>query len=665
MILSSSARRISTCSSEPRRSICSIRGINVSDLTYQFLLLLAASPSQSLPTLLFTRPFSAPQTVNQSTTKLTRFDRLFRKDKYEGEVYIEPEQNRPPLSMPGYDWQYGAHQLGSELEALRREQHVEVTHQEEITFVEMSHDTRQEIWLVFAKEPKLHRKVQSLLCTFILLALPVPYAEPLWEMTSFACKDVITSTLLPFLFTSPGLRDFQQNLMTEEISCLLVFHLTNLGFALDDARWDLLFDNSQSSNVKSFFKIHKEISYLLGIPSSDPQAQNWKSPREFDLPQTSLGASLLGFTIAQIPWKCSSPTLWAYFETWRSCWSNSYTSRKTDLEKVAYAVIYPESINVSELASSLPSHSIYALAIGLSHSGHLETSSSLLKLGLLGPARDNLTSHVYELLFAELLKYLTLLGKAKDASDLGIEYLKVTTTHNAYVPIATTDAFIALGNYKTAQERLQYILSDTSLSSFEEICLVLCLNKIWRRRPDLIEPCGFADNLARIVNSIRREDNQIQEDYMTELQATVYHVRGHEEPIPPRLHTVIEHTLKLYREDDGTLQKQRATLDALIKTDNTASEFTIIGGRIMTKDTPKLLPEKDDALPRQRSTTGALPETRNTVSPSHDSHDLRNSNKPGGSDHALGFNSPAQSIIAGLSTAGTEIPMESVELGWE
>jgi hypothetical protein len=542
-----------------------ITGLFINDPTYKLLILLASSSSRSLPAFLFTRSFRVDLDGNGIGLEVETFHELFREASDNGGT--DRKQKKYPFSVYSYDWRYGANEPGPKLEVLRREEHLKVTHQERMTFVEISAQLRQEIWEMFATEPDKYQKAQSTLCNLIVHSLPMPYTEPLWETTSLACRDVISSTLLPFLLTSPVSSRFERNFFTEDSYFLLVFHLTNLGFVFDDVRWHLLFDDLQSSDARTFFRIHEGMSYILNVSTSEQRNQRLINPSELDFPRNPLFTSLVGFTIAHITWKSSALDIWEHCESWRSWWGANAQSRGTLLEQVAYALIYPESIDVDALTSYLPHRFILALAVGLNRSGHLAMSSTLLNSGLHIETSER-RSYVYGLLFAELLKTLTLLDQAHEALLLGVDYLNETSNNNMHVSIATADAYIALGIYKGAQEMLQQILSDPLLGSFERICSVLRLNKVWRRCPDTMGNSSFAANLAQVVNSIRQEDSDIQEDYMTELQATVYHVKQPGESVPSGLRKVIEDTLELYQQDDVMLQNKRSVLRMLVETNS-------------------------------------------------------------------------------------------------
>ncbi|USP73216.1 uncharacterized protein yc1106_00490 [Curvularia clavata] len=544
-------------------------GLSIDDTAYKLLLLLASSPSRSIPALIFTRPFSIVPNAGLNYPELEKFPRLFRRA---GETHDKPETFQLKTSI--YDFQYGAIELGPELELLRREMHLIVTYQEKVTFLELSAQVRQHIWGIFSSEPEKYREAQMILCLLTILSLPTPYTEPLWEMTSFVCKDIVRTTLIPFLLAFSGSSCFDPNLVTEKRYGLLVFHLTNLGFVLDDTHWPLLFGTIKSSDFKSFFEIHKEMSNLLNIPSSELHTRKLRDPGEFNLPHDSLYVSLAGFTLFQITWKSSIPGSWKCYESWRSWWNANLPSRTTSLEEVAYALIHPMEIDVPDLISRIPSQLVYALAVGLRCSGHLETASNLLDLNLTLDTIEK-HSHVYGLLFAELVKILTLLGQAQTALVLTAAFMQETGTNHAYVSIAKADAYIALRKYDEAQELLQGMLSDSSTEPFEEVCCALRLNKVWRRKPDTSTHVSFTQSFASVLGLIKRQDIKTQEDYMNELQATVYHVKQPKQPVPSDLRRLIEDTLELYEEDDFALQKQRSTLRILIE--NNGPEMADLG----------------------------------------------------------------------------------------
>ena len=81
-----------------------------------------------------------------------------------------------------------------------------VTSEETIYFV------LAETWketILQATSEKLRIRIWTLLATVVAYAMPIPYTEPLWQVFQFQLKEIIESTVMPFLSVL-DLRDKQE-----------------------------------------------------------------------------------------------------------------------------------------------------------------------------------------------------------------------------------------------------------------------------------------------------------------------------------------------------------------------------------------------------------------------------------------------------------------------
>jgi hypothetical protein len=309
-------------------------------------------------------------------------------------------------------------------------------------------------------------------------------------------------------------------------------------------------------------------------PMVMPRLENGKPLRN------ALYESLFWVTISRIRWT-SIPELQESCNAWHPWGSINTDSSRSEVEEIAYTLIYPKSIEVERLSSRLSFSTLGALGASLSQFGHLHASMVLLELSLRAYEKAFVSSSIaYGVLFAGLLKNYNKSGRSREARMMRYEYLKrpydslpADRSDRIYIMIATSDACIALREYGEASKLLSDVLSRSDLDAYNEVCSALRLNKVWRRRRKEEWGQAFAEKLSRVLSLTSKENALVQEEFFTELQATAYHTKQAQEPLSPPLRAIVHSTLQLYQRNYGAFHESLATLDHLNQMDVTTVPF--------------------------------------------------------------------------------------------
>ncbi|PVH96068.1 hypothetical protein DM02DRAFT_731433 [Periconia macrospinosa] len=535
-----------------------VGGVSLSSSAYLLVSLLAVTPSTTIPAYLFVQPYirrprwtaeggwlasAQAEDLGLAVALNGLFPALV--DVYQNSIHGLKIQPVPQHAEAQRYW------LGEELEALRVRNRLLVSLHDGVLFLGIDEQLRQGSWELLAANDRLLRSTQECLVRLVAEALPHPYADIFWESESFHYQDLIASILLPLLSVGPVTSG-----LPWVTTMVLTFHLTNLGFTIDYLGLTVPRDRVSSwRSARQYLLILSTLKDVLHSGRQLSESDHWTLTRGCDVEDEMFLLPLLGFTISRLRYV---PELHSSYEFCRNWWARVMGDPKNlAIETVARALVFPEHADTTKLCYLLPPRLLAPIGIDLSRCKLLGQSYRLFQSALNGFEKG---SFAYGSICAELVKNCNLRERPEEAYRLGIDCLKLIPSDSrrldhVYLTVATADACIARKDYGHARRLLQELLAVSTLSPYVEGCCTLRLNKILRRMYEPSLNSELERNLRRGMHLAFADQPELQAEFLSELQATVYQARRPEEPLSPDLQKIVADTLRASENSDSNLKE--------------------------------------------------------------------------------------------------------------
>ncbi|TVY64104.1 putative 30S ribosomal protein S17-like protein [Fusarium oxysporum f. sp. cubense] len=580
-------------------------GTPLSNAAYNLILLLGASRTPEVPALVFFRPLVQRQRwtesgeIHTAGCKLSPFARLCLQISELPTPRSKEPEDGPSCPKDIFAWfccssydinsDQDSTYLGDELNKLLSAGAFVVHVKDGLVYLSLSEHLRDTLFQV---PTKALQEARLGLVGLVILSLAEPYAEPLWEMVSLHCRNILKSTVIPYLFQAETreLRQLSQMIESAQNSrfnsalMMLPFHLVKLGFVIDLINWQALFDHfSPSYNIvpKAMGVIFYEsdaVSKLDEILARTPWLQT-----------SSFLWSLIGFAVAQKRRQSTDMNFPGWYEKISNKWLVLGRSGSSTMERVSRSLVFPETVQSEALPNQAQLLTQASLGIALNALGFPEHGCTLLDRFLTTMASDASSalrpteSVLYGLLSAELLNYRNSSHKGEALQSWGLGL--VSSRNNAQlgnrldsisIKLAVADTHISLADYATAENLLKQVSSSGNLDAYTQIVTTLRLNKIGRRTGRFSG--RFGDSLGMVVPLTAKADTEVQKEFVAELAATVTHLKRVDptSPYHSDLGDVVQQTIDLYDQhtllqDDWRLQMIRK---ASVKTSQESSNLT-------------------------------------------------------------------------------------------
>ncbi|KAK2928093.1 Histone-fold [Fusarium oxysporum f. sp. vasinfectum] len=580
-------------------------GTSLSNAAYNLILLLRASRIPEIPAFVFFRPlvqrrrWTESGEIHAAGCKPSSFARLcLRISELPIPRSKEPEDG---LTCPKdiFAWfccssfdinsDQDSTYLGDEFRKLLSAGAFVVHVKDGLVYLSLSEPLRDTLFQV---PTKALQEARLGLVGLVILSLAEPYAEPLWEMVSLHCRNILKSTVIPYLLQAET-RELRQlshmieptrNSRFNSALMTLPFHLVNLGFVIDLINWQDLFNHSSSScniipeALGVLFDESDAVSKLDEILARTPWLQT-----------SSFLWSLIGFAIAQKRRQSTDLDIPWWYEKTSNKWLVLGPSGSSTMGRVSRSLVFPETVQSEALPDQVQLSTQASLGIALNALGFPEHGCPLLDRFLTTTASGESSafrpteSVPYGLLSADLLNYRNSAHKGKDLRLWGLGL--VSSRDNAQlgnrfdsisIKLAVADIHISLADYATAENLLKQVSLSGNLDAYMQIVTTLRLNKIGRRTGRFSG--RFGDSLGKVVPLTAKADTEVQKEFVAELAATVTHLKRVDptSPYHSDLCDVVQQTTDLYDQhtilqDDWRLQMIRT---ALVKTSQDLSNLT-------------------------------------------------------------------------------------------
>ena len=560
----------------------------MSYVQHSIILLLATDPDFTIPASMFLGPSFDSTLLNFKSSLLKELESVLQ----------DLPTHQSDVTTLLDTMSEGVHQE-PELEALVSAGHIHLQITDGVLYLGLSPNIRPAAWKVYTRNQNNLDSIETALVRLVIFSLPIPYNEVLWEATCSSYRNILSSTVMPFLYSAPE-RHLRYLQIPSTVRYFLAFHLTHLGFSLERISWKILSRGSLHPDEELFLDMQKQLGSVLNAKGPQAEILNFFHIHPCHRLQDPILRSLVGFTICQLPWRNIAPKFQHCYGILQSWWNDTCSSTQqprtqrlpipeaiaethtvtqekvterlpimlllserlrqdlTGMELVAHALLDTESIDVDYLLSHLPLPWHGALGVGLSRQRQFRVSWQFLKSSLGALPKSSV---VHGVVSAELIKNYNLLERAKEAQAYGRDFMEnylvpAYRSDYIYVKIATADACVALGDYEEARQYLEEVLSISILRPYIKVSTALRLNKVLRRVNKKEDRVNFGKTLGDIILLTLQESSDVQAEFLTELQATIYHTRQEEMQISPSLHKVVSETLLLYAQSNATLSER-------------------------------------------------------------------------------------------------------------
>lgn len=368
------------------------------------------------------------------------------------------------------------------------------------------------------------------LVKLVIWSLPDPYSEPLWELLSMHCRDLIHTTVLPFFSVVSGNESIGlslDNLSADDIH-RLGLHSIYQGVYVEECKLSqTLTPEERNREVGKMLDFHEEAMRYLSDPEMK-QAENIVSIIKATQPSilTMVGLALDAF----LGFEPRFPDQVKLFDIIH-LWAEQAHDDISPLTTVLHTILSRQSSQgYSNLGLDLLPDIKASLGCGLARRRKFDFATSLLEDALL-KFRGSFRLIEFGYLSAELVKCFNALQEDEKGELFGENALALLTmkgselklrTDLAYLTIAVGDSLIGQGRYDEAKTMLTTVLKNEELLPRLATVTALRMNKV-NRRLLLKDGCtlALASPLGTALSSVGEAETELKLECITEISATI------------------------------------------------------------------------------------------------------------------------------------------------